>query len=69
MGNFKIYTQGSDKFIESLSFPRFKGKITFGALSDIEDINLIDKNASVGDVARVMREAGEYIINNSKQQQ
>lgn len=68
MSNFKIYTQGSDKFIESLSFPRFKGKITFGTLSDIEDINLIDKNASVGDMARVMREAGEYILNNTKQQ-
>lgn len=68
MGNFRIYTQGSDKFIESLSFPRFKGKITFGTLSDIEDIDLIDKNASVGDIARVMREAGEYILNNTKQQ-
>lgn len=66
MSNFKIYTQGSDKFIESLSFPRFKGKITFGALSDIEDIELIDNNASVGDVARVMREAGEFILKNSK---
>ena len=66
MSNFKIYTQGSDQFIESLSFPRFKGKITFGPLSDIEDINLIDKNASVGDVARVMREAGEFIIKNTK---
>lgn len=66
MGNFKIYTQGSDQFIESLSFPRFKGKITFGPLNDIEDINLIDKNASVGDMARVMREAGEFIIKNTK---
>lgn len=66
MSNFKIYSQGSDKFIESLSFPRFKGKITFGALSDIEDIELIDNNASVGDVARVMREAGEFILKNSK---
>lgn len=66
MGNFKIYTEGSDKFIESLSFPRFKGQITFGALSDIEDIELIDKDASVGDVARVMREAGEFIIKNTK---
>lgn len=68
MSNFKIYTQGSDQFIESLSFPRFKGRITFGPLSDIEDIDLIDKNASVGDMARVMREAGEYILNNTKQQ-
>lgn len=66
MSNFKIYTQGSDKFIESLSFPRFKGRITFGALSDIEDIELIDKDASVGDMARVMREAGEFIVKQSK---
>lgn len=66
MSDFKIYTQGSDQFIESLSFPRFKGKITFGPLSDIEDIDLIDKNASVGDMARVMREAGEFIIKNTK---
>lgn len=66
MGNFKIYEQGSDKFIESLSFPRFKGKITFGALSDIEDIDLIDKNASLGDIARIMREAGEFILQNTK---
>ena len=66
MSNFKIYTQGSDKFIESLSFPRFKGRITFGPLSDIEDIELIDKDASVGDIARVMREAGEFIVKQSE---
>ena len=66
MGNFKRYSQGSDKYIESLSFPRFKGKITFGPLSDIEDIDLIDKNASVGDMARAMREAGEFIVKQSK---
>ncbi|MPL74329.1 hypothetical protein SDC9_20201 [bioreactor metagenome] len=67
MGNFKIYAEGSDKYIESLTYPRFRGKITFsGKLSDIENIEFFDQNVSVMEAARVMREAGEYIIKNSK---
>jgi len=60
---FKIYKVGDTTYIESLTFPRFRGKITFGQLSDIEDIKLIDKDADVMQMALVLREAGDYISN------
>lgn len=67
MSNFKINKEGDSTYIESLSFPRFKGKITFGQLSDIEDIELIDKDADVMEMARVLREAGDYISDYSEE--
>lgn len=68
MGQFKIYEENGEKVIESTSFPRFRGKITFsGKLSDIENIEFFDQNVSVMEAARVMREAGEYVIKKSKQ--
>lgn len=67
MSNFKIYKKDDSTYIESLSFPRFKGKITFGQLSDIEGIELIDKDADVMEMAKALREAGDYISNYSEE--
>lgn len=64
---FKVYEEGDSTYIESLTFPRFKGKITFGQLSDIEDIELIDKDADVMEMAKALREAGDYISNSSEE--
>lgn len=63
---FKVYKEGDSTYIESLKFPRFKGKITFGQLSDIENIELIDRDADVMEMARMLREAGDYIAENSE---
>jgi len=62
--DFKIYQDGDRQIIERLSYPRFKGVITFNSpLSDIEEIELLDKTNSPTEIARAMREAGEFIIN------
>jgi len=62
--DFKIYQDGDKQIIERLSYPRFKGVITFNnPLSDIEDIELLDKTNNPIEIARAMREAGDYLIN------
>jgi hypothetical protein len=61
---FKIHKDGDKQIIERLSYPRFKGVITFNSpLSDIEDIELLDETTEPTEIAKAMREAGEYLIN------
>jgi hypothetical protein len=62
--DFKIYWEGDRQIIERLSYPRFKGVITFNSPpSDIEEIELLDTCSDPMIIARAMREAGDFIIN------
>lgn len=62
--DFRIYQEGDRQIIERLSYPRFKGVITFNnPLSDIEDIELLDEVINPSEIAKAMREAGEYLMN------
>jgi hypothetical protein len=62
--DFRIYQDGDRQTIERLSYPRFKGVITFNSpLSDIEEIELLDKTNNPTEIARAMREAGDFLIN------
>jgi hypothetical protein len=62
--DFKIYQDGDKQIIERLSYPRFKGVITFNnPLSDIEDIEVDEDILDAGDIATALREAGDFIIN------
>jgi hypothetical protein len=62
--DFRIYQDGDKQIIERLSYPRFKGVVTFNSpLSDIENIELLDKTNSPTEIARAMREAGDFLIN------
>ena len=62
--DFRIYQDGDRQIIERLSYPRFKGVITFNSpLSDIEEVELLDKTNNPTEIARAMREAGDFLIN------
>jgi hypothetical protein len=62
--DFKIYQDGDRQIIERLTYPRFKGVITFNSpLSDIEEIELLDETGDPLLLAKAMREAGDFIIN------
>ncbi len=62
--DFRIYQDGGRQIIERLSYPRFKGVITFNSpLSDIEEIELLDKTNNPTEIARAMREAGDFLLN------
>jgi len=64
MSKFIIHQDGDRQIIERLSYPRFKGVITFNSpLSDIEEIELLDETNNPIEIARAMREAGDFIIN------
>lgn len=60
----RIYQDGDRQIIERLTYPRFRGVITFNSpLSDIEEIELLDKTNNPTEIARAMREAGDFLIN------
>jgi len=62
--DFRIYQDGERQIIERLTYPRFRGVITFNSpLSDIEEIELLDKTNNPTEIARAMREAGDFLIN------
>jgi hypothetical protein len=62
--DFRIYQDGDRQIIERLSYPRFKGVVTFNSpLSDIEEIELLDKTNNPTEIAKAMREAGDFLIN------
>ena len=62
--DYRIYQEGYRQIIERLSYPRFKGVVTFNSpLSDIEEVELLDKTNSPTEIARAMREAGDFLIN------
>ena len=64
MSKFKIHSKGDKQIIERLSYPRFKGVITFNSpTSDIEDIELIDEVKDALVMAKALREAGDYLMN------
>jgi hypothetical protein len=61
---FRIYQSGDRQIIERLIYPRFKAVISFNSpTSDIDNIELLDKTNSPTDLAKAMREAGDYLIN------
>jgi len=60
---FNISQEGDKQIIERLIYPRFRGVITFSTLSDIEEIELLDTCSNPSEIARAMREAGDYIFN------
>jgi len=62
--DFKIHKEGDKQIIERLSYPRFKGVVTFNSpLSDIEEIELLDETRDPSVIAKAMREAGDFLIN------
>ena len=67
MEKFEIYNQDGKQMIRRNEFPRFVGEITFGALSDIENVEIQDEGVGVMEMAAAMREAGEFLLSASKE--
>lgn len=66
MGKFEIYRESDKTMLRHNDFPRFIGEITFGELSDIENIECIDECTDAQIWAKTMREAGDFILNHIK---
>ena len=65
--NFRIYTAENKQMIERLIYPKFTAEITFNSdVSDLENIQVDEDILDAGDIAKAMREAGEFILENSK---
>ena len=62
MGKFEIYRESDKTMLRHNDFPRFIGEITFGELSDIENIVCIDECTDAQVWTNTMRDAGDYIL-------
>ena len=58
---FKTYEANGQTIIERLVYPRFRGEITMGLHSDIENIEMLDQCLDPMELARAMRSASEYL--------
>lgn len=65
---FELFNVDGKTMIRRNKYPRFIGEITFGQISDIENIKMIDECADLSELTSVMQKAGEYlkIKNNGK---
>ena len=67
MGKFRIYTADNKQMIDRLIYPKFTAEITFNSeISDLENIQVDEDIFDAMDIATAMREAGEFILENSK---
>ena len=70
MGKYTIYTTEDGKqMIRRNEYPQFVGEITFGENSDIENVKVLDDDAGVMDMARAMREAGDFLLSVSREKE
>lgn len=62
---YELFDKDGYVMIRRNKRPRFVGKVTFGKLSDIEEIEWLDDCTAV-EAARALRKAGEFIIKKSR---
>lgn len=58
---FELFDRDGNTWIRRNKYPRFIGRVTMGALSDIEDIEILDNCTDVMKLASSMRKAGEFL--------
>ena len=64
---FRIYESENKQMIERLTYPKFTAEITFNSdISDLENIEVDEDVFDASDIAKAMREAGDFILNSSK---
>ena len=61
MPAFELFDRDGNTWIRRNKYPRFIGRVTMGALSDIEDIEILDNCTDVMKLASSMRKAGEFL--------
>lgn len=63
---FELFERDGKTMIRRNKPPRFVGEVTFGQLSDIENIEMVDECNDCLELARVIRKAGEFLLKSSK---
>ncbi|MBB4043793.1 hypothetical protein [Bacteroides reticulotermitis] len=63
---FEVYNAAGVQTIRRNKYPRFSAKITFdGDASDLEDVVVLDEEATPEVLAKALRKAGEFLIKKS----
>lgn len=62
---YELFEHEGKQMIRRNKYPRFIGEITFGQLSDIENIVMIDECTDLSQLTQVLQKAGEFITKSS----
>ncbi|MDD3040895.1 hypothetical protein [Bacteroides sp.] len=62
---YELFDVCDKKMIRRTKPPRFVGEITFGQLSDIENIEWVDEG-SISEMTSALRKAGEFLLKSTK---
>lgn len=58
---FELFDRDGNTWIRRNKYPRFIGRVTMGALSDIEDIEILDTCTDEMKLTSSIRKAGEFL--------
>lgn len=58
---FELFNKDGNAWIRHNKYPRFIGRVTMGAKSDIEEIELLDNCTDAKELAIAMRKAAEFL--------
>lgn len=62
---YELFEIGDKQMIRRNKSPRFVGEVTFGQLSDIENIKWLDE-CTIDKMTSALRKAGEFLLKSSK---
>lgn len=63
---YELFERGGKQMIRRNKPPRFVGEVTFGELSDIENIEYLDSCIDPAELERAMKKAGQFLIKSSR---
>jgi hypothetical protein len=67
--DYVLFKKNGGSYIQRNIYPRLLAKIVFERLSDLEVVELIDDCKDPNELARAMRETGDYLMSQSKSKQ
>lgn len=63
---YELFDRDGNAWIRRNKYPRFVARVSFGTMSDIEDVEWLDDCTDALSVAKAMRKASEFLIKTSK---
>ncbi len=63
---YELFDNNGQTMIRRNKYPRFTARVTMDIKSDLDDVKVIDDNASALELAKAMRKAAEFLIKISK---
>ncbi len=63
---YELFERNGETWIRRKKYPRFIARVAFEGISDIDNVEMIDKCDNEMELASAMRKAGEFLIKRSR---